>query len=282
MTETSLTNTRETVDLMKMVRVSLETIRKMVACGAGNDSGPQIEQLENLEQLLLDQEARLNAFDKVLEEFNYSIAHELCAPLRRITGFTREIKHRFADAIDPEGNQVLDNILVSSQQMDDLIESLMQVSRLSHIDLQMESLDLSAMAGEIAEEIKKTAEGRKGEFEIGGGLTARGDRFLVRTALRHLLDNAWKFTVRKEAALIQFGVFEVDGKPVFYVRDNGVGFDVAEGTRLFHPFQRLHESGGCHGRGIGLTIVKKIIERHGGQIWAEGATDQGATFYFTL
>jgi signal transduction histidine kinase len=271
---------KQGVDLMKVVRGSLESIRNLLQ--GDDETQPPIEQLENLEQLLLDQEARLNAVDRVLEEFNYSIAHELCAPLRRISGFTQEIKQRFADAIDPEGKEALDDILQSSQQMDDLIESLMEVSRLSHVELQLQSIDLSRIAAEIAEELKQSAPQRKVDFKIEEELSANGDLFLIKMALRQLLDNAWKFTSSKDAAVIEFGAENHNGKDVYFVRDNGAGFDADQADRLFHPFQRLHLSGGFSGSGIGLTVVRRIIERHGGKVWAEGDRDRGATFYFTL
>jgi signal transduction histidine kinase len=280
MAESSVAN-KQGSELMKVVRGSLESIRNMLRGEAEGDRSP-VQQLENLEQLLLDQEAKLNAVDKVLEEFNYSIAHELCAPLRRISGFTKEIKQRFSDAIDPEDKEVLDNILQSSQQMDDLIEALMEVSRLSHVELQVQPLNLTARAREIAEELKQSAPQRQVEFKIQEDLVGKGDLFLITMALRQLLDNAWKFTSTKDAAVIEFGVDNRNGNDVYFVRDNGVGFDIEEVNRLFHPFQRLHLTGDYSGSGIGLTVVKRIIERHGGKVWAEAAIDQGATFYFTL
>lgn len=283
MPETFLVSTDQTADLTKMVRVSLETIRNMLEGGAdGEETKPHIEQLESLEQLLLDQEARLDAINKVLEEFNYSIAHELCAPLRRISGFTREIRERLSQGLDQEGVEVLNSILILSQQMEDLIEALMQVSRLSHVELQVETVDMSAIAGAIADELVLTIPECRAVFAIQPDVNAKGDPFLLKIALRQLIENAWKFTPAKDTALIEFGHSQREDKEVFFLRDNGVGFDMENCDRLFHPFQRLHETGIYPGSGIGLTVVKKIIERHGGQIWAEGAKNKGATFYFTL
>jgi light-regulated signal transduction histidine kinase (bacteriophytochrome) len=271
------------VDLMKVVRSSLETIRNMLIGGTQTDeTRAQIQQLEQLEQLLMDQAARLDAINKVLEEFNYSVAHELFAPLRRISGFTQEIKHRCAAEMDPDGVHTLESILECSQQMNELIDALMQLSRLSHIELQPVSVDLSQIANDIADELTVKAPKRPVVFSIKPQLRVTGDAALLEIAMRKLMENAWKYTAHTEAAVIEFGALELDSKRVFYIRDNGVGFDLSETERLFHPFQRLHDTALFSGNGIGLTAAKRIIDRHGGRMWAEGAREQGATFYFTL
>jgi light-regulated signal transduction histidine kinase (bacteriophytochrome) len=271
------------VDLVEMVRSSLQSIRDILSGEAQTEeTSSRIEQLEQLEQLLMDQAARLDAIDTVLEEFNYSVAHELFAPLRRISGFTREIKQRCADKMDADGINSLDSIMECSRQMNELIEALMQLSRMSHVDLQPVTSDLSEMASAIADELSLSSPQRPVVFSIKPQLRATGDANLLKIALQKLLDNAWKYTARTEAAVIEFGALEMESKKVFYVRDNGVGFDMAEQGKLFHPFQRLHDAEMFQGSGIGLTTVKRIIERHGGRIWAESARDQGAAFYFTL
>jgi light-regulated signal transduction histidine kinase (bacteriophytochrome) len=283
MTDSFLTTASCTANLIAMVRSSLETVRKMLVGGRqSEETYAQVRQLELLEQLLLDQDARLESINRVLEEFNYSVAHELCAPLRRISGFTREIKSRCADELDSAGMNCLDQILESSQQMNDLIDALMQISRLSHIELQRESVDLSQIAGEIAEELRQSAPGRAAVFAIQPQLRAAGDAALLKIVLRKLLGNAWKFATREEPAIIEFGTWEFADGRAFFVRDNGVGFDMSESNRLFHPFQRLHGPKKFAGNGIGLTTVKRIIDRHGGRVWADGERDKGATFYFTL
>jgi light-regulated signal transduction histidine kinase (bacteriophytochrome) len=280
---TFIMNATHTVDLMKMVRSSLETIRNMLQCGApSEETNSQIQQLEQLEQLLMDQAARLDSINKVLEEFNYSVAHELFAPLRRISGFAREIRQRFADEINLEGIFCLDSILESSQQMNELIDALMQLSRYSHVELQLGKVDLSEIAVGIADELSLSAPKRTVVFTIMPQLQVTGDACLLKTAMHKLFDNAWKYTAHTENALIEFGALDTDTGRVFFLRDNGDGFDMAEYGKLFHPFQRLHDASTFEGNGIGLTAVKRIIDRHGGQIWAEGAREQGATFYFTL
>lgn len=283
MSGTFVMNAAYTIDLMKMVRSSLETIRNMLGGGTQTEETLcQIQQLEQLERLLVDQAARLDAINRVLDEFNHTIAHELFAPLRRISGFTREVKQRCADAMDIDGIGCLDNILESSRQMNELIDALMELSRLFHVELQPVTVDLSGIASRIAEELNLSGRQRPAEFHIKPQLSATGDATLLKIAMQKLLDNAWKYTAPTEAALIEFGDMEIDARQVFYVRDNGIGFDMEEYGRLFHPFQRLHDTGLFRGNGIGLTTVKRIIDRHGGRVWAEGAREQGATFYFTL
>ncbi len=272
-----------TMDLMKMVRSSLETVRNLLAEGTPTEETiDELQQLEQLEHLLLDQAARLDAINRVLEEFNYSVAHELFAPLRRISGFTRELKARSAREMGPDGIDCLNNILDSTQQMNDLIDALMQLSRLSHVELQPVVVDLSELAKGISRELTLSAPLRRAVFSIAPNLSAAGDAAMLKTALGKMFENAWKYTARVESALIEFGGFAANCGQGFYLRDNGVGFDMAECGRLFHPFQRLHDPEIYPGNGIGLTAVKRIIDRHGGSIWAEGARDQGATFFFTL
>lgn len=283
MTETFLATASCTANLIAMVRTSLETVRKMLAGGRqSEETNAQVRQLELLEQLLLDQDARLESINRVLEEFNYSVAHELCAPLRRISGFTREILLRCASELDNDGLDCLNQILESSQQMNELIDALMQISRLSHIDLQRGPVNLTTLVGEIADELCQSTPERAAVFAIQPQLIANGDAGLLRTALRKLIGNAWKYTSREAPAIIEFGAQERAEGRTFFVRDNGIGFDMSESSRLFHPFQRLHNRKEFSGNGIGLTTVKRIIDRHGGRVWAEGVREQGATFYFTL
>jgi len=283
MTETFLATASCTANLIAMVRSSLETVRKMLVGGRqSEETNAQVRQLELLEQLLLDQDARLDSINRVLEEFNYSVAHELCAPLRRIRGFTREVMLHCADDLDPDGLSCLSHILESSQQMNELIDALMQISRLSHVELQRTSVDLSVIVGEIADDLCKSVPERAAVFAIQPRVLATGDVGLLKLALRKLVGNAWKYTTLEAPAIIEFGAIELANGQAFFVRDNGVGFDMSESARLFHPFQRLHNPEEYSGFGIGLTIVKRIIDRHGGRVWAEGVRNKGAAFFFTL
>jgi light-regulated signal transduction histidine kinase (bacteriophytochrome) len=283
MTDTFLATASCTANLIAMVRSSLETVRKMLVGGRqSEETNAQVRQLELLEQLLLDQDARLESINRVLEEFNYSVAHELCAPLRRISGFTREIIMRCASELEPDGVDCLNQILESSQQMNELIDALMQISRLSHVDLQRGPVNLTSMVGEIADELCQSTPERAAVFAIQPQVIAIGDASLLRTALCKLIGNAWKYTLREAPAIIEFGAQERAEERAFFIRDNGVGFDMSDSARLFHPFQRLHDPKEFSGNGIGLTAVKKIIDRHCGRVWAEGVRQKGATFYFTL
>jgi len=283
MPETSMLIDENPGELMKIVHSSLQTIRELLGQEPQTDETlAQLQQLEQLETLLMDQASRLQATNLVLEEFNYSVAHELFAPLRRISGFTQEIKQRCAGQLDPEGLNTLESILESAQQMNELIDALMQLSRLSHMELELETVDLSEIANGITVDFSLMAPQRPVVFSIKPQLRVTGDASLLKIAMRKLFDNAWKFTGQTEAPVIEFGDLDCETGQLFYVKDNGAGFDMAESRRLFHPFQRLHDAALFPGNGLGLTAVKRIIERHGGRVWAEGAPGRGATFYFTL
>jgi len=282
MTSRDSTTSPCTASLIATVRASLNNLRAILGARAPKEeASAQVRQLELLEQLLLDQDARLCAIDRVLEEFNYSVAHELCAPLRRISGFTRELKQRWAPALEADGLARLDRILESSQQMNELIDALLQISRLAHVELQIVPVDLSRLAQEASEEFTQYGSNRSVQFRVQAQVSDLGDPALLKIALRKLIGNAWKFTAGRQPSVIEFG--RSDEYPhAFYVRDNGVGFPSNEAARLFHPFQKLHDAIQYPGNGIGLTTVRKIIERHGGRVWAEGAPEAGATFFFTL
>jgi light-regulated signal transduction histidine kinase (bacteriophytochrome) len=166
--------------------------------------------------------------------------------------------------------------------MGELIDDLLALSRITRRDMQRSRVDLSALARGIARDLQQQDPGRQATFDVAAGLTVQGDPHLLQTALENLLGNAWKFTEKQAAATIEFGRARQNDKVVYFVRDDGAGFDMAYADKLFSPFQRLHHQGEFAGTGIGLATVQRIIRRHGGQIWAEGAIDQGATFYFTL
>lgn len=281
MSETPKIATHCTASQITLVRDSLQQVRALLGAGVQTENTRrQILQLEVLEQLLLDQDARLDAINRVLEEFNYTVAHELCAPLRRISGFTRELRQRWSEILEPEGAARLEQILESAQKMNELIDALLQISRLAHVELQSTPLNLSALAQEVAEEFRQGAPQRQVDFAIQPALTATGDPTLIKIALRKLFSNAWKYTTGRSPAVIELAA-SPDGK-AFLVRDNGVGFDPADAARLFHPFQHLHDNDRLAGYGIGLTCVRRIIERHRGRIWAWGIPGKGAIFYFTL
>ena len=227
--------------------------------------------------------AELQRANKELEAFSYSVSHDLRAPLRSIDGFSQALLEDSAERLDEQGKEYLTRIRGATQRMAQLIDALLDLSRITRAELQREGLDLSAMARTVAADLQRQDPMRQVTFVIADNLPAIGDPRLLRVVLENLLDNAWKFTARQPQVYIEVGRFmPPEGTPTFFVRDNGAGFDMAYADKLFGAFQRLHRQGEFLGTGIGLATVQRIIHRHGGRIWADGAIDQGATFYFTL
>jgi len=235
-----------------------------------------------LEQRVAERTVELAAVNKELEAFAYSVSHDLRAPLRSIDGFSRALLEDYEDRLDAEGQDYLHRVRASCQRMGQLIDDLLRLSRVTRGEMRREPVDLSALAQEIAVELQETQPERRVEFIIQPGLAADGDARLLRVVLENLLGNAWKFTGKRRQARIEFGLTEAEGRSVYFVSDNGAGFDMAYADRLFGAFQRLHSLAEFRGTGIGLATVQRVIHRHGGHVWAEGAVGQGATFYFTL
>jgi PAS domain S-box-containing protein len=235
-----------------------------------------------LEQRVSERTAQLETANEELESFSYSVSHDLRAPVRAIDGFSRILLEDYADKLDAEGKASLLTIIATSQRMSELINDLLQLSRFTRAELRRVPVDLSALARNVAEELKSTRPGRDVEFVIEPGLVTQADEHLLRIVLENLLGNALKFTSRRPAARIEFGRTLHEGAPAYFVRDNGAGFDMAHAHRLFGAFQRLHNAAEFPGTGIGLATVQRVIRRHGGQVWAEGERGRGATFYFTL
>lgn len=234
----------------------------------------------------------LSAANRELEAFSYSVSHDLRAPLRSVDGFSQEILEDYRDKLDENGIDSLRRIRAASQRMGLLIDGLLNLSRLSRSEIFRSRVDLSAVAHDIAENLRKTLPERKVDVVIAEGMVEDGDERLLYVLLQNLLGNAWKFTERVPQALLEFGAVKKgdnpplhpsqEGTTVYYVRDNGAGFDMAYADKLFRPFQRLHDAADFSGTGIGLATVQRIIHRHGGRILAEGEVGKGATFYFTL
>ncbi len=226
--------------------------------------------------------AELNAANKELEAFSYSVSHDLRAPLRHIDGFSKILLKAYADKLDERGKQYLQFLCDGSQKMDQLIDAMLKLSRATRAEMRRQPVNLSELAESILVELHKEDPDRQVELNIAPGVIANGDPSLLRNVLENLLGNAWKFTSKCPVARIELGVARQDGKPVYYVRDNGAGFDMAYADKLFGAFQRLHKAEDYPGTGIGLATVQRIVRRHGGQVWAEAEVDKGATFYFTL
>jgi signal transduction histidine kinase len=277
-----------------------------------------------LEQRVIERTTQLEAANKELEAFAYSVSHDLRAPLRIIDGFSQAIEEEYAGKLDETGKDYFQRVRGASQRMAQLIEALLSLSRQTRGEPNRTTVDMSALAKAAADDLWKTRPDRRVEFVIADGVTVQGDPVMLRAALENLLGNAWKFTEKRDPARIEFGVIdcgtanaspplplpfkgrekggdgssrsadcgrnsqipnpksEMEGKTVYFVRDNGAGFDMAYANKLFTAFQRLHAASEFPGLGIGLATVLRIVHRHGGRIWAEGAVDKGATFFFTL
>jgi light-regulated signal transduction histidine kinase (bacteriophytochrome) len=236
-----------------------------------------------LELRVAERTAQLEVLNQELESFSYSVSHDLRAPLRRITGFANVLREDFADRQSAESLHVIEKICASVENMSALTDALINLAYFSHIALQRSNVDLSAMAHLVAADLQLSQPDRNVSFVIAEGLTCRGDAALLRIVLDNLLGNAWKFTARCSAALIEFGVTPAaNGSDEFFVRDNGAGFNMAYAERLFGTFQRLHHQREFPGIGVGLATVQRIVRRHGGRIWAQSSVGQGATFYFSI
>ncbi len=237
-----------------------------------------------LEQRVAERTAELQSLNKELEAFSYSVSHDLRAPLRSIDGFSKAILEDYYHQLDEEGKDFLNRIRNSTQHMGQLIDDLLNLSRVSRAELRKQNVEISNLVLELMHEqtLKHKQAGREVKTRVQPNLQVEADARLLRIALENLLDNAWKYSSKTAQALIEFGCEEINGRTVFFVRDNGAGFEMKYATKLFGAFQRLHRDIEFEGIGIGLATVQRIIHRHGGQIWAEAAPEKGATFYFTL
>ncbi len=238
--------------------------------------------LQSLEQRVVERTEQLVNSNAELEAFSYSVSHDLRAPLRGIEGFSQALVEDYGAVLDEQGRDYLQRVRNGAARMSELIDDLLALSRVSRSAMSNGPVDLSALATTVAQTLQAHTPQRPVSFEITPGLSARGDARLLRIVLENLLGNAWKFTRRQPQPRIEFGVKQQDGMPVYYVRDNGAGFDMAHVGKLFGAFERLHQAADFEGTGIGLATVRRVIQRHGGKVWAEGKPGQGATFYFTL
>jgi len=244
--------------------------------------GREITIRKKFEEELRKSTVDLEASNKELEAFSYSVSHDLRAPLRSITGFSTVLLEDYADELDKEGKSYLKKISDAGELMGQLMDDLLKLSRVTRNDLSIQRLDLSDMAHAIVDELRQNEPHRKVKITIAPDMTANGDKNLLGLVLQNLLGNAWKYSSKTARPRIEMGTIERNGKQAYFVRDNGVGFDMTYANKLFQPFQRLHKATEFAGTGIGLATVQRIIKRHGGEVWAEGKVGEGATFYFTL
>jgi two-component system sensor histidine kinase/response regulator len=224
---------------------------------------------------------RLDELNRELEAFSYTVSHELRGPLSRMAGFSKALLEFHTAQLNEEAQSFLTRIDQSAGRMCDLVEALLNVSRLARVEMREQDLNLSSMVAGLAAELQAQEPGRTVDIRIAADVHAWGDPTLLRMALENLLANAWKFTGKNASAQIEFGRIEAGEGPVYFLRDDGVGFDRRDAARLFNPFQRLHKEPDFDGSGIGLATVERVIRRHGGRIWAEGEVERGAALYFT-
>ena len=240
-----------------------------------------ITRRKETEQVLRRYAADLEVANQELEAFSYSVSHDLRAPLRSIHGFSQAVLEDSGDRLDPEGVDALGRVCAAAERMGVLIDDLLELSRAARVEMQRDRVDLSVLAERIAAGLTAADSQRRVEFRIARGLVCEGDRRLLEVVLQNLMGNAWKFTGKRDRAMIEVGITDADAR-AFFVRDNGAGFDMTYADKLFDPFQRLHQARDFAGSGVGLALVQRIVRRHGGRVWAEGVVDRGATFYFTL
>ncbi|MBN1474512.1 MAG: PAS domain S-box protein [Syntrophaceae bacterium] len=241
-----------------------------------------VDDLNENAKLLSAANESLAAINRELEAFAYSVSHDLRAPLRSIDGFSAALLEDYSNKLDETGKNYLERVRRATQLMGELIDDMLKLSRVNKADFQPEPVNLSEIAKEITESRKKHTGGKTVKIKIEKNIMTKGDKALLQIALTNLIDNAFKFSSKQNNPSIEFGSKQKDGKEMFYLRDNGTGFDMTYANKLFTPFQRLHTQDEFSGTGIGLATVQRIIHRHGGQIWAESEAGKGATFFFTL
>ena len=243
----------------------------------------QLEQSrDQLENAVAKRTAELEIANKELQAFSYSVSHDLRAPLRAIDGFSSMLAEDYADVMDAPGKDMLQRLRKAAVRMGELIDDMLNLSRVASAGMSTQPVNLSDMVATFLQELQALSPQRRCQIRVTKDLIANVDPQLIQIALRNLLENAWKYSSKQDEACIEFGACEIDGKSTFYVRDNGAGFDMAYADKLFQPFQRLHAKEEFEGTGVGLATVSRVVQRHGGQIWAEASPGKGAIFYFRL
>ena len=237
---------------------------------------------EDLEERVRQRTAELEAANKELESFSYSVSHDLRSPLRGVDGWSLALLEDYGDKLDEQAHGYLNQVRAEIQRMSVLIDDMLKLSRLSRDEMKREAVDCTALGRSFADRVQAASPERRVEWRIAQGVNTNADLSLLRQVFQNLIENAWKFTAKQDTAVIEFGVTEIDGEKAYFVKDNGAGFDMAYSAKLFGAFQRLHRVADYPGTGVGLATVQRIARRHGGRVWAEGEVGKGATFWFTL
>ncbi|MFC4161281.1 PAS domain-containing protein [Chitinimonas lacunae] len=245
------------------------------------DEAKQARYRDELEAAVRARTRELESANTELKAFSYSVSHDLRAPLRTLDGFSLMLAEDYADRLDDRGRDYINRLRRAAQRMSDLIDAMLLLSKVANAGLKRELVDLSAIASSISDDLRNESPQRPIEFEIAPDVKALADRQLIQIVLRNLLENAWKYSAYSEPSRITFGVID-DGERIYFIRDNGAGFDMAYSNKLFQPFQRLHKAEEFSGTGIGLATVQRVIQRHNGRIWADSQPGCGSTFFFTL
>lgn len=241
-----------------------------------------ITERKESEKKLLEAKSDLERSNKDLEQFAYSVSHDLRAPLQHIIGFSGMLKEDYAEKLDEKGRNYIDRVRAGSARMQELINALLKLARFSRSDIIRSKVYMTALAKAEAADLVRSHPDRRAEFVIADEVTADGDPVLIRIVIQNLMENAFKFTRNREIARIEFGVKQESGDQIYFIKDDGDGFDMENANRLFTPFQRFHSANEFPGLGIGLATAQRIIHHHGGRIWAASVVNKGATFYFTL
>jgi len=260
----------------KLAASNAELIREVAERKRAEDD------IRNLNSQLVQRSAQLEASNKELEAFSYSVSHDLRAPLRGIDGFSQAVLEDYDEKLDESGRSYLQRVRAASQRMSQLIDAMLNLARLTRAEIHTKTFDMSDIVNGILEDLQKIEPKREVECVVANNLFATADPQLIRAVLENLLGNAWKFTRQQPNPRIEFGHGQYKGQAAYFVKDNGAGFDMTYAHKLFGTFQRLHAYTEFPGVGVGLATVHRIIQRHGGQIWAEGVVDEGAIFHFTL
>ncbi|MCR8924205.1 ATP-binding protein [Dasania sp. GY-MA-18] len=264
-------------------KMSQEVKERKLAEKALRESESKVLRLNvELEKRVKDRTLQLETINKELESFSYSVSHDLRTPLRAIDGFSQALLEDYQDSFDEMGADYLDRIRLAAQRMGILIDDMLNLSRVSRTSFKFENVNLSELVEELFTELQEDNPERDADIQITSDLSATCDRQMMRIALHNLLHNAWKYSSKKDKTHIEFGLRQKEGKAAFFVQDNGAGFDMAYAGKLFGAFQRLHSSDDYPGTGVGLATVKRIVSRHGGDIWAESKVGEGTVFYFTV